>query len=511
LQQREGSMDPQRLPAAFVILLLVGSVILALALWAVSFREVALDRDEGVYATVARLWAAGKLPYRDVFDHKPPVVYLLYRASFGLFGESLAAVRVVFALMTALTGVGAALVLRAACPAAGRALLALAGLATVYWQASGTTLGGTANCEVPMMLCITAGAFAALRFRKERRWQWLALLGFVGGLALLTKPVCGLEFALFLAVAMTGQRPSPASSGRLAKEVAVFLGAAAAPLAAAAAYFWVHGGLAAAVEAVVSFNIAYATSSSVPPARRALYLASQSLSGFAPLLAGAVLLGLLAIRRGRPTAAWFFPLWLLAAIAGVQSAGRPYRHYLQQLTVPLACAAVAGVAILEDRSPARARWRRRLAWVAVGLVLLVPSVRSTAAQARSWRDTPTWDRELGYALANRLAPDDSIAVWGAEAQVYYFAKRAPSSRFIYRYPLRGDSPFAVRGRSEFLRDVLAARPGALVVVRNDATAEGRTPSDREWQSEWVPVFGPFLDAYTRRVTPKAIVYVRRER
>ncbi len=37
-----------------------------------------LERDEGAYGTVASLWMQGYLPYRDAFDHKPPLIYLLY-------------------------------------------------------------------------------------------------------------------------------------------------------------------------------------------------------------------------------------------------------------------------------------------------------------------------------------------------------------------------------------------------------------------------------------------------
>src|SRR5690348_4867189 len=37
-----------------------------------------LERDEGAYAYIANLWLHGGLPYRDVFDHKPPLLYLLY-------------------------------------------------------------------------------------------------------------------------------------------------------------------------------------------------------------------------------------------------------------------------------------------------------------------------------------------------------------------------------------------------------------------------------------------------
>src|SRR5947208_653777 len=36
-----------------------------------------LERDEGAYGYVASRWLQGALPYRDVFDHKPPLIYLL--------------------------------------------------------------------------------------------------------------------------------------------------------------------------------------------------------------------------------------------------------------------------------------------------------------------------------------------------------------------------------------------------------------------------------------------------
>ena len=108
-ESRDSSCRSREAPAVgrgFFALLLAVSAAAALALWATSFRDVVLDRDEGVYATVAQAWAAGKLPYRDVFDHKPPGIYVIYRAVFACFGESMIPVRVAFALLTALTGVG---------------------------------------------------------------------------------------------------------------------------------------------------------------------------------------------------------------------------------------------------------------------------------------------------------------------------------------------------------------------------------------------------------------------
>ncbi|MBN2530540.1 MAG: hypothetical protein JXR76_29405 [Deltaproteobacteria bacterium] len=55
------------------------------------------DWDEELYLIVARGWKNGLLPYQDIFDHKPPFVYLVYYlSSFG--GKTMWLVRLIIAL-----------------------------------------------------------------------------------------------------------------------------------------------------------------------------------------------------------------------------------------------------------------------------------------------------------------------------------------------------------------------------------------------------------------------------
>src|SRR5690606_3347865 len=61
---------------------------------AIQILLFAFGRDQGIYAMVASGLLDGKLPYRDVWDFKPPGVFLCYALSFALFGESMAAPRV---------------------------------------------------------------------------------------------------------------------------------------------------------------------------------------------------------------------------------------------------------------------------------------------------------------------------------------------------------------------------------------------------------------------------------
>src|SRR5262245_13749183 len=51
-----------------------------------AFGRVMLSDDEAIYATTAAAMARGDLLYRDVVDHKPPLIYHVYQAGFAVFG-----------------------------------------------------------------------------------------------------------------------------------------------------------------------------------------------------------------------------------------------------------------------------------------------------------------------------------------------------------------------------------------------------------------------------------------
>ncbi|MBN2715704.1 MAG: hypothetical protein JXX14_07595 [Deltaproteobacteria bacterium] len=57
--------------------LLVLSIFLFIAARILSSR-IYLDWDEELYLIISKVWMNGQIPYRDIFDHKPPFLYLLY-------------------------------------------------------------------------------------------------------------------------------------------------------------------------------------------------------------------------------------------------------------------------------------------------------------------------------------------------------------------------------------------------------------------------------------------------
>ncbi len=52
-------------------------------------------RDQAIYALVAREILAGRMPYRDAFDFKPPGIFLVYTFARAVFGASQHGIRIV--------------------------------------------------------------------------------------------------------------------------------------------------------------------------------------------------------------------------------------------------------------------------------------------------------------------------------------------------------------------------------------------------------------------------------
>ena len=106
---------------------IVAGLLLLAVLLHLRFLAEPLERDEGAYAYVATRILAGDLPYRDVFDHKPPGVHYAYAAAFLALGPTEGAVRLLGALAGILATLATAWAARELWgPPEGLAALALA-------------------------------------------------------------------------------------------------------------------------------------------------------------------------------------------------------------------------------------------------------------------------------------------------------------------------------------------------------------------------------------------------
>jgi 4-amino-4-deoxy-L-arabinose transferase-like glycosyltransferase len=468
-----------------------------------------LDRDEGAYGTLARGWLDGLVPYRDLFDHKPPVIYGFYALATSLHVDEVLAVRALSALLFAASLV---LVFAIGRRVYGERAGALAALAFALIGNDFTLEAVRANTEQVMLPSLLASLYCALRADNgDRRLRWLFLCGAASGLAVLTKPVAVWPLlVLALHVSFMNQRPggakvptlSPASS--LLPPASVAAGASL-PLAICTTYFAANGALDDFYASVVTFNSEYVRYFWDNGYRGQITDLSPLASPYAMLAFAAAFAGFAlpsTHRRGHA----LIVAWAAANLIGAKMGIRTFGHYFVPLLpgIALLSAAFVEVLIQTVRANGAPRWQRYTPVAAA--VILAAGWQARENVRFYFLDSPEEQvrrefgaqGELSFAQADAVAgyvrsvtsPHDEILVLGMEPEVYYLSDRKPASRYLYALTLA----FAETSLQTVREDFAARTPKLVVSPRGDGTL---TPGElaargyvRTYVAGWLEVYEP---------------------
>jgi 4-amino-4-deoxy-L-arabinose transferase-like glycosyltransferase len=406
---------------------------------AVSLFRACLSDDEAIYAVVAREMLSGRSLYRDVVDHKPPLIYFVYALTQAAGGPRggmvllhLVTIAVVLATAFLLSRLARE---RAELPPDSRAPWWAALLYAVFTTTLLPFDALAANCELFMMLPLTASVLFFLRGAADLRARPLFLSGLLLGVAALCKYQAWVQLGLYgaLLVMLHWRR---AHRAVLASGV---VGAGAlSPLVAAIAVFAALGSLDAAWF-WFRFNFAYIkTGFSL---QDTLERAATRVSFVAASAAFLWLLGtraaVLAWRRSPVpmTFARFAALWALVSALAVTTGGRFFGHYFHQLTAPLAVLAAPAAAQLWQQ-------RRRLVVTAVGVPALAFFLLG-AFQSQLFAAVgaaPPDYRRMSALVAAHARPGDQLVVWGNLPVLYFEAEKPLGTRFVFSNYMTGLSP-----------------------------------------------------------------------
>ena len=472
--------DPSRRGLAALALagLVAANVALHLAL-----LRAAPYLDEGCFASQGWWIRHGALFYRDAWNERGPLIYLLSAALYRVAPYTLESARVLaLALSTA-------------------QLLLLYAVARRW-------VGGLGSLVAPAFYLVWHPFFLGTFYLTE---QLEGVLVLAAVLALAWDParaptsrgaaLAGLALSLLPMDKQTGVvlflllggyaawRAAREGSGRAT--VLAFLLGAAPPWLLLFARYAAAGAVPLLVQGLLF------------PFRE--YQVGRYARGFHPmvlLLAAPSLLALvaelarLAVRR--PPWDGLFLLWLVGTLALMGPNGFHY-HFLV-LILP---ASVAFAAFLSDRA-GRRRVARVVAALAVFLALSTASVATTAEFV--WKNYDPARRveieALAAAIRSETAPDEPIWVFPHESTLYLFADRRSASRYPFLLPWTA-SPRVLAG----VVGDLAARPPRLVVYTN---LSRETTSGIEVRDYAAPVVA-FLESRYRvaGVTRSGLVLLRR--
>ncbi len=478
-------------------------------------------RDSGVFLYVASVILDGGLPYRDVWDHKPPAIYYLDALGLALTGRSLWGVWIVQTVFVCSAIVLGFTLMRKAFGSMPAFFGSVAWISTLglllIWE----------NYPEEYALPLQFGSLYLLHkaeMSHQTLWRRLLIMGAIGMLAaasfLLKPTLVGTHISIVALLLFRGLDKARRLLSALADSGSIFTGAVLV-LVPTTVYFWSGGVMGLAFDAVFRYNFFYLAASS-----GGRLLSVLSGIGGLPALSGAPALALLAwaalckdilgrwARNRVPASPLYagsgrdvisgasgdggrellsmlgliaFPIELLL----VATPGRSYGYYYTAWLpiIGILCALFAcGVLSAGESWTLRSIWAP---WARVGclcaflpVLIGIPAVAISERISAPVSTAATRLEAVRYITAHTSAAD-RVLIWGAEPGVNFVAQRSSPTRFVYQYPLftRGYSDAALI--RAFLLDIESNQPALII----DASSSDKItpPLEKEQRTQWSPI------------------------
>lgn len=469
----------QRLERVFLALCLLYTLVGQLA--TNSLR--ATIGDATLFAYGGRLVLDGRIPYRDFWDNKPPLIFYIEAFGYWCFGTSWLGPTLVQALVFLLTVVAFAWLARKLHPTARVARMLFLGLVTFGLSLPVFVMDG-ANLTENYLLLFVAVCLALLDpWRPEARparWFWS---GVFAGLAFLLRPnAVALGVIALVTLTLRGRLFEPWPARVRATLLGCFAAGGAAPLALTTLYFALQGAAGEMWFATIEYNLTaynelFLLRASLFEASR--YFMFDAQFGINALLVAAgvgfavtlVAYPHLPARQARQSLARlaFALAWFCGDFALVLVTGHPYAHYVLML-FPSAAYAASELGVWFGRSPKA--FGLELGARSVGLVLLVAGLYPLAAgmqpqiaagvRRAAW-PAPTVDQQLALWIRPLVTPSDPIMTLGHYHGHMMYLGNPPAVGLLSTYHLKSRYG-ADRWAPQYLEVLTKTPPKVLVIT-----------------------------------------------
>jgi hypothetical protein len=446
----------------------IGLFCILIGLLALNFYDWPPNRDITTYATMAQELNYGKELYVDIWDFKPPAIFVAYMVSQFLASSKQLQIMLLDLFPTLVVLV--VLVKSGRAAGFGNAAGVWSGL---FWIALSNDLRlqmHEPNTEIFINACVTLAFLLFLRLRGGSPVLISVVIGVLFAIACLFKTVA-IAIAVVMGLIYLVLPPPGCRRPSAAGQVAVMAVSGAICLAATLGYFAVTGRFQVFWEVMIDAGpnyAAYAWQDILENLARPPIAGDRISLGVAVAVAPWLVVAVLAWLDRDHRRSWvLLGAYAFSALIAVALPGNFYAHYFQLLVPPL-CLGLGWLAALFAK---QAR-----GFLVIGAPALVGLCLAMvfAYEASSFRmpadmllrgtyqelylETQTLGRRLGDALND----DEILYQWGEESGLYWYSGKRPTAS-VLRWPLVS-GPQAERLTQQTLRSLIAQPPDLIVVV-----------------------------------------------
>jgi len=407
--------------------------------------------DEEIYFVMGRGWRAGIPFYQGIFDHKPPLIYIMAGLTQTVFK---------FRLLLMIWMVIETISFWFLSGWIWNQFKYLSQKKRKWLQIISTGLfgifsslplleGQIANGELFMMMPMVVATTWILVKKKKSDWDYLGA-GILAGVGFLFKIPVAFDFlALMLFLFIWSEKEwKDVFKGIFRKRFWLMGIGFLIPMVMTFIYYW-HLGLGQDfLKGVLLINLgytsSYATSSyKFNPLASGLFIRFVLLTGFSGIL--------LVLRNKLNKAFLLISLWFSFGLFGALLSARPYPHYLQEI-VPSGTLLLTSVLVLEDV------WSW-IVWGSLSLSLIVAqktikfwhyptlsyyenflkiiSGKETKEKYLSYFETTKINFPVAKFLQQRMIKEDTIYVWGTDPTLYNLLDKLPTGgKYIVSFHVR---------------------------------------------------------------------------
>lgn len=414
-----------------------------------------VNRDISAYATIGARMHDGQWPYRDLFDHKQPLIYAVFWLLGAIAPRSNVAIQITAVLIAGFGGVIVWGVLHRligfSAALAAAFLLVTIGAARAF---EGTDL----NTEHLLASVMCLAVLLPLSFRSPVTLRNAAIAGIIAAFAVGAKAVAVLAMPAVMLPLFCHQLHV---RDRWFAKIGMFALGVSAPWMILILFYAADGGLTDLLWANIGYNINY-----VATLRPQYLFFGASINA---LLVLAITVGAIRLLTfgARDRICWTALLWLVGAAAGAKIGRGDFPHYFAPIVPPAAILVCLPVRF------ARKSWHRCFNFIRVAAVIgvAIPFLRDvsggyglTPAQI-GWRmfdvESVPWNyqKRVGTWLRAHSNAKDRLFVAGAEPGFYWQSSLQPATKYLYDYV----STF-VPGFNNTLAEALQSKPPRFIVL-----------------------------------------------
>lgn len=430
-----------------------------------------IDTDPGVFLYVGWRILNGEIPYRDIWDHKPPFIYYINALGEFLTPDSLWGIWVLELLTLFIA------------PYIGYQVIKSyfgkkeAWFSTFYWLITlfyVMRLGNlTEEFALPLQFALFC-IFSQKTNNKQIKGYWFIIGVFFALLFLLKQTNIGLCISIFLVQVLVQFRNQ--NFKQFINEILrSFLGASSV-LVIISTYFWSNGALDDFIENAFNYNGSYLANNPLVALKSSILgLENLLFTGF--LLAGCI--GYFLFFRNhesiRKSSKNIYLILLLATIDVpvefllISLSGRAYEHYYITLLPPLTF--LVGFAFHELTGMisklTNGKISQRFFFTYSMILLILGSILPFYNLTRSFNHLST--NEIIEAISTLSSKNDKLLVYGADVGINFQSQHTSPTKYVYQFPLYTEGYTTEKMIVGFLDDILDKKPSLILDTHNPTT------------------------------------------